>query len=289
MATRKPTIQVLFPHGRAPDARAHLFGGLEAFANLGASEEEFRRFAAQWPTFAPVEIRKGKRSDEPRGEPLGLTPEMHGIVLKYQGYLRRAWSSDPETDRQGLVDLLLGLQMDLANPDPESSTEVGKKELRSSLEKLMGEPYLGDPAQFATLPAEGPEPYPQSSTEVKTAERKTLKLMLNSLTMADSDQYAVYPKVIVASWELGEFSYFPLTDFQRAFYLLFREKWRARICSQCERYFIADKPRQRYCSTACHGMAKRTHGLRWWKTKGDARRRERMRKPRRRKALKGKK
>lgn len=283
MKIQNATIHVSLPFGGAADERARLFEGLQRFANLGESEEDFGKFARQWPRFAPVEFRKGERSDEPSGEPMGLTPEMHGIVLKYQGYLRRVWLSDPETDRRGLADLLLGLGMDLAKPYPQSSTRLEKSRWPSSLAKLIGDPATCDADQSAALPTDVAEPGPQSAMGVETAERQSLKQMIDSLTGHDSKQYAVYPKV-VASWKLGEFNYSPLTDFQRAFYLLFREKWRARICAHCARYFIADKPPQRYCSTACHGKAKSKQALRWWRTKGDASRRERMRKNRKKKA-----
>jgi hypothetical protein len=231
MASHKATVQILLPFALAAKERARLFGGLESFANLGDSAKDYEKFALQWPTFYPVEIRKGG----PLGKPMGLIPELHLVVLLYRDYLRRAWISDPEVDRLGLADILLGLQTEVAQPAPESAGWANRPKLLS------------------------------------------LKPMIDSVAPHDSDQDAAPPKV-VASWKWGEFNYYPLTDFQRAFYLLFREKWRARICAQCARYFIADKPPQRYCLPTCNGMAKRKQALNWWRTIGDARRRVRMRK-----------
>jgi hypothetical protein len=87
----------------------------------------------------------------------------------------------------------------------------------------------------------------------------------------------VYPvsPVISVDWIRGEFSYSPLNDFQRAVYLLFRESWRARSCSQCMRLFVAGKPAQLYCSTRCSGAARRQRDRELWKTIGAAKRRAR--------------
>lgn len=71
-----------------------------------------------------------------------------------------------------------------------------------------------------------------------------------------------------ADWETGTFEYQPENDFQRAVYVLFREGWRAKICPQCLRRFIASRPVQSYCSTRCSGKAKRERNLAWWNTHG---------------------
>lgn len=238
MVATHSTIRILSPYSLAADERARLFAGLQEFANLGNSAEDFESFARQWPGFSPVVIRKGGL----QGEPFGLIPALRPAVLRYRDLLRRVWRSDPDVDRLGLADMLLGLQIEEANPVPGPPR-------RGGLRKLV-----------------------------------SLKSMIASLTPHDSDQRAVLPTV-VASWKMGDFNYHPLNDFQMAFYLLFREKWRARTCAQCSRYFIADKSAQSYCSTACYGKARRGRSLRWWKAKGDAKRRERMLKARRRRAL----
>jgi hypothetical protein len=80
---------------------------------------------------------------------------------------------------------------------------------------------------------------------------------------------------ISIDWIRGEFSYSPLNDFQRAVYLLFRENWRARICPQCGRLFVAAKPAQLYCSVPCGLAARRQRDLDWWRTKGAANRQSR--------------
>ena len=70
-------------------------------------------------------------------------------------------------------------------------------------------------------------------------------------------------------WMSGAFLFNPLTDFQRAAYILFRESWRAKVCSCCSGFFIAHKAPQIYCSSRCYGMTKLRRGLDWWRQHGD--------------------
>ena len=78
--------------------------------------------------------------------------------------------------------------------------------------------------------------------------------------------------VVAPNWGTGAFSYAPTNDFQRAIYQLFLESWRAKMCPRCSRYFIADKPGQIYCSTACSGGVKLARALEWWNREGAKRR-----------------
>lgn len=231
MKAEKSTVQVLLPNRLAPKEKWRLWTGLEKLANLGDSFEDFTKFAKQWPTFSPIEIREGGS----RGEPTGLVADtnMHILVLMFRGDLRRVWISDPEVDALGLADILLGLQM-----EPSHSAHSGaEKGFRKPLSR---------------------------------------KSLIASLTPEGSNQVPVWPKV-TASWKTGDFNYYPLTDFQRAFYWLFRESWRARTCARCGAYFIADKPPTLYCSTACYGEVKRERSRDWWKREGRVRRTERNR------------
>ena len=81
------------------------------------------------------------------------------------------------------------------------------------------------------------------------------------------------------SWPSGEFVYAPQNDFQATLFSLFRESWRAKICSQCERYFIAGKPAQMYCSLGCTKEIKRRRNLEWWHNEGDRQRQKELKHP----------
>ena len=93
--------------------------------------------------------------------------------------------------------------------------------------------------------------------------------------------YLAAPNKVVPDWSTGAFCYEANTDFLGAIYELFRQSWRAAICPQCRKYFIADKPPQRYCSSKCYGAAKRTRDLQFWRNVGSNRRKKRIARERR--------
>jgi hypothetical protein len=84
-------------------------------------------------------------------------------------------------------------------------------------------------------------------------------------------------------WESGDFLYGSVNNFQRAFYLLFRESWRARVCPQCATYFVGEKPRQKFCSLSCSNRSRRASNLNWYHRVGVGRRREQSQRKKRRK------
>jgi hypothetical protein len=73
----------------------------------------------------------------------------------------------------------------------------------------------------------------------------------------------------------GEISLEFGSEFQQSVFELMKNRWRARTCAQCARYFIADKTAQAFCSPACAGDAKRTRALEYWRTTGNATRQAR--------------
>ena len=87
--------------------------------------------------------------------------------------------------------------------------------------------------------------------------------------------YFVLPNKILPDWRLGIFRYAADTDFRRAVYELFRQSWRAKVCPKCEKFFVANKPPQRYCSTTCYGAAKRDRDLEFWRNVGSNLRKKR--------------
>lgn len=67
------------------------------------------------------------------------------------------------------------------------------------------------------------------------------------------------------SWEFG-------CAIQQAVYELMRERWRAKICPMCGRFFVAMRTAQRLCSTACAENKARERALTWWNETGSKRR-----------------
>ena len=69
------------------------------------------------------------------------------------------------------------------------------------------------------------------------------------------------------NWEFG-------CQFQSAIYYLMQERWRAKVCPQCRKYFVADKAAQKYCSTKCCGERKQKVSLDYYNRIGKDRRQE---------------
>ena len=74
--------------------------------------------------------------------------------------------------------------------------------------------------------------------------------------------------VILPVWGSPDVRYVARGDFESALWLLSRESWRAKVCRQCRRYFVAKKPAQSYCSKVCYAKAKRSQQLEWWNRAG---------------------
>lgn len=75
-----------------------------------------------------------------------------------------------------------------------------------------------------------------------------------------------------AHWQSGEITLAFNIDFQRALFALMKDHWRAKVCPECSRYFIANKTAQAYCSSECYGESKRKRALSWWRRAGSANR-----------------
>jgi hypothetical protein len=70
----------------------------------------------------------------------------------------------------------------------------------------------------------------------------------------------------------GEISWRFPSEFQGTLYELMKNRWKAKMCPQCGRYFIAGKTAQRFCSPGCAGDAKRATSLEYFNREGRARR-----------------
>jgi len=78
-------------------------------------------------------------------------------------------------------------------------------------------------------------------------------------------------------WRNGSFYIEPKNEFQQAFYLLFLQSWRARVCPGpgCkQKYFIARKAKQKFCGTPCSAGSRRASNRNWWDRVGAKRRAE---------------
>jgi len=80
---------------------------------------------------------------------------------------------------------------------------------------------------------------------------------------------------LMPDWWSGKFQLFCARDFPRAICLLWEERWRAKTCEDCQRYFVAAKPATKFCSLKCAGDARRKRDLDYWHQHGKEKRAER--------------
>jgi hypothetical protein len=96
-----------------------------------------------------------------------------------------------------------------------------------------------------------------------------LMLLPKDITFAEP----IYPfGGFAVNWNASAIRYIPQRTFQRAVWLLFCQSWRAKVCPNCSKYFLAGKPAQLYCSSDCSGDAHRASSLSWWREKGSRKR-----------------
>lgn|SRR5487761_842299 len=274
---KNPTIRVPQANTLAPKEVERLFAGLELFANLGDSFQEYRDFATKCPTFCPVALQN------PSGRHLHLLPieSLHELVIVFRNYLRSVWRQHPATLREQILKILLGLaqkgvgaepwegeeeEVDWVLPDPSTPETLAETErIRERVRKNEAIGEL-DSASRETLHDYDP-PY-----------RRALYRVMND---PQREGFNPMRPHLIADWVRGEFSYQPANDFQRAVFNLFRQSWRARSCRECQKLFIAAKHPQMFCSVRCSTAVKLRRNRAFWKNRGTPQRRKRNQERRR--------
>jgi len=62
------------------------------------------------------------------------------------------------------------------------------------------------------------------------------------------------------------------TKFQQSLYELMQVRWRAKICRECGKYFIAKNTAQTFCSEKCAHAAQLKRSMEYWNREGKAKR-----------------
>jgi len=256
----------------APSEREQLWKGLERFVNCGDSESDYRALGRAFPEFWPVkiwhyplqELDTFKNLVVPAIAPpdvplsdaeieesvrLGETADLdwhaacHSLFLFYRDTLRAIWTGDEKAHwfAGGMAEFLLGLT---------TLNEQARKEAEQS-------PYA--PVGLFNLPNELFNCWRGILDQFSTAVEEG-QLTVDML------------------WECGDFYLVPRNDFQRAFYLLFRQSWRARVCPRCKMLFIARRPKQVFCGTVCSAGSRLASKRKWWRSVGTKRRTNQKRK-----------
>jgi hypothetical protein len=236
----KPTIQIRASNRRAVQDVDLLFHWLEQFVNLDDDPQSWKEFCEEHPQFFPVMFTVDwmRAEDEhPRLEFAGYKPEFYELFRTFRDMLRGVWRSGSETQ----LAILLGV-------DTIGWQIITRRGGAPELEKILGGPYA-------------------------IIEQAMAKIA-SYFQVGPSNRF--YNSNLAPDWRTGTFRYDPDTEFRCAVYALFRQSWRAKVCPRCGKYFIGDKPPQTYCSTKCYGNAKRDRDVQFWRSKGSARRQQRM-------------
>jgi hypothetical protein len=223
------TVAQIHANHRAEDEKARLFAGLEIFVNAGNSEEEYRRLQNQVPSFWPLDVRAPLGPQE-LDQPLAWPPAGQPLFCAFRDYLRRLWRSDfYKTD---------------------GSTMDGRY-----LEYLLGlETRYAVAPPYGLLDAGLPD---DAFTEGWLA-----------ICREHRDAWCARTAYVSPEWRSSKLAYVSSRDFQKAVYLLLSESWRAKVCRRCDKYFIAYKTAQMFCSTTCSNQNKLESGRRYWHEKG---------------------
>lgn len=271
--------------------RERLWKGLERFVNCGDDLADYEALGRAFPDFWPTEVWHypnfraperlavlgrlpsitvepepelseqqllQKMEHEGQMESLNWHPACRKLFLFYRDTLREVWRGEPlesrsVEDRPSLADL--------SRPTP-----VG---------------WFGGHAQEFLL---GLTEYNEEAREIAKNGGFDLSLIRPfALDSAWQEIFNQFPTVaaegrveISMLWRMGDFSLVPHNDFQRAFYLLFRQSWRVRVCARCKMFFVARKPKQIFCGTGCSAGNRLASKRKWWNRVG-AKRRARQR------------
>jgi hypothetical protein len=240
--------------------RERLWKGLERFANCSDSEGDYTAMRA-FRDFWPLEIwhypeqepgalsisavsaqREPYESERESVESadyarLNWHPACHKLFLFYRDTLRGIWTGNTEM-KGSTVDsgtFLLGL----SSLGEDSLAQAKEDDVVSLVMSVT--------------------PFP-----LYDAWQEVLSRFKTAATTG-----GIQVKVL---WSYGDFAFVPENDFQRAIYILFRQSWRARICPRCQMYFVARRPKQMFCGTACSAGSRLSSKLKWWKRVGKKRR-----------------
>jgi hypothetical protein len=226
---------------RAPENEESLVNALDGFVNLGDSLDEYKKFGSDYSKFFPLRVVDGFTPKN-----LAWDPACHLLALYYRDYLRALWRGQY---RNGTLTVLLDLTPSF-----------------SFVAQLWLATTKGD-LKLASLPATTQIP---GFHDVKRASEA-----LAAIRAAYPYASIEAPPGIQPDAATGTLKYEPANDFQAAVYILFRAIWKAKICPQCGRYFVAGKQAQLYCSVQCHASVNRERDRQFWKRKGNSLRKTR--------------
>jgi hypothetical protein len=258
--------------GLTRDERLMKFEALAAFANLGDEPTDWWAFRAKWPDFFPTTPsgidRSGFRTlsewlytsaEEWNGYPPEAKAKAQTPLLYYRDRLRAVWTNnDPYGANLGI---LLGFE---GRPDwlvhiiMKNAAAKGETQMVGIIRDITEkEAHI----QLAVLP---PVMRPAIIPGQPTGQEKTFAGLPEGRPIVNAVTGSI-------DWEFG-------CEFQQNVYDLMKSRWRAKTCLECGKYFVADKPNSKYCSTGingCFGAMRRRVMSDYWREVGSKKRAER--------------
>lgn len=236
------------------------FRALERFVNCGDSLEEYSAFGKAFSGYVPVPIvwNELRSSDEPTMANFWWRPQGHKLFLFCRDTLRSLWK--PQQD------------------GPTEPREIGWCASKTNF--LLGLGGFHARARSAALSLEsGRPPYADQVFGFPSA----LVGAWMAIVSAGPGAVPVTMDAPRFVWGEGRVELVTSCRFAQAFYLIFRQSWRAKVCPRCGMYFIASKPNQVFCSTVCSAGNRLASKLDWWRRVGAKRRKKLTERRKRRK------
>lgn len=241
------TIPVKISKRKAREERLLQFDALAAFANLSDNSEDWRKFRLQYPEFFPL-IDSGfgqpgfrnltdwlyTFAEEWAQFPVETRAKTIPSLLWYRDRLRAFWTRN---DPNGInLSFLLGFM---------SEDEVSRRASASD---------FGEPERLVFHPMAVPG-------------QSLNPLQHDSIGGLPRGRFEVDGIALEIKWVFA-------CQLQRAVYDLMQDHWRAMVCPNCGKYFVADKTAQKFCSIKCYGEKKQEKSLKYYYQKGRKARQE---------------
>lgn len=268
------------------------FQALEDFANLGDTPEDWQRFRLKWPHFFPDYLAQWIYDSAKYWKMITTLPERpphnyrelvppelgvnFDVVPSDENWAEMAhyFRSELHDMRPALIYFRILLRLVWSKQDPDSKC----------LSCLLG--FDADPPEEEVDGAEGEvnglfwfgeRPKTAAEIEQEEAEKDCDNRNRNKQGMPISMRRRIWEAYgglpagrPVVDGDTGNMGFQFGCQFQNAIYDLMQDRWRAMICPECGRFFIADKIARKYCSTKCTGERKRRKVLEHYHNRGRA-------------------
>ena len=218
---------------QAASIRNQQFEALAAYANMGDIAEDWRKFRLKYPRFFPSESHE-------------VTFSRNTNLTDWLYESAEDWAATNLLPQYTTTPLLW-------YRDILRAVWAGNDQTGAGLCVLYGFEKKANPIDIPVkaalirpmfIPGESSDP-----TEQKTSGLPQGAPQINGVTGE-------------ITWKFG-------CEFRRqSVFELMRCRWRARICRQCGRFFVADKMAQAFCSTNCSAKAKSERSLDYWRNEG---------------------